>query len=75
MDQIARIKGILQVLGSYSGFMNELMIKGLSIGALIDNNYRGGSMGEDPGEQCKGRIISFSWGIFKVYSGNKSETI
>ena len=63
------------VLGSYSRVLSELMIKGQSIGVFVDNNDMGGSVGENLGEQCEGRKISLSGGIFEVYSGDKSETV
>ena len=66
MDHIAGIKQILHVLGSYSRVLSELMIKGQSTSVLVDSSGMGGSMGEDPGEQCEGRMISLIWAIFEV---------
>ena len=74
-DHILGIKRILQVLGSYSCVLSEVMINRQSIGVLVDNNDMGALVGENLGEQCEGRKISLSGGIFEVYSGEKSETI
>ena len=75
MDHFTGIKRILHILGSYSRVLSELMIKAQGTGVFIDNNNMGGSMGENPSEQCERKKILLSGGIFEVYSGDKSEMV